>query len=157
MKKRIYITGAADLQENQQYAALEAVSKYYARLAYHVENRFDTDHALKLDHELERKGKPSEAGYAGHAIQVLSECSMLILLPGYAHSKRCQIELAFAILFQIPIYEAYSHTRLHFNADFQIDVCDLGDDAGRLSNIVKRLGAKFIGSKSEERLISAFG
>ena len=115
-KNRIYISGPITDIENGNFDEFDKAEFYYTQNGYIVENPHRSAQVVRDVAIDMRADTPAYRDFLAYNIMVISECDIMVVLPGYKESKGSQFEVAFAAHCNIPIHNAYSDKPLQLKA-----------------------------------------
>lgn len=119
-KNRIYISGPITDIENGNFDEFDKAEFYYSQNGNIVENPHRIAQVVRDVAIDMRADTPAYRDFLAYDIMVLSECDLMVVLPGYKESKGSQIEVAFAVACNIPIHNVYSDKPLQLKTHVAI-------------------------------------
>lgn len=129
---KIFIDGCKSLTDrDRNYKALMNAEDIYLKAGYEVYNPFKANVCLSLH---SRKDL-TQAHLAGHRLYILSQCHVLLLLPGWKADPRIRLNLAFCVMYGIPVLEAFTHKHILVDIDLTLADVEYHADTNLLSFI----------------------
>lgn len=115
MKKRVYLSGPMSGIPEKNKAEFCKAQAHYMSEGFFVINPHEIGETMYFVMTRTHGKEPIERYYIAEDLQYLGHCDMMVLLPGWENSKGCNIEIAFATQYDIPIYQAYTERKMNFS------------------------------------------
>ncbi len=126
--KTIYLSGPISGIKNNNRDSFFRAKDYYESLGYNVINPIEIADAMHIVNEGLNDPEPREIDIMAEDIKSLSECDSIILLPNWENSKGARFELAFALSYDIPVFEAYSNLEINITCGLYFEKISENDE-----------------------------
>ncbi|MBI9052498.1 MAG: DUF4406 domain-containing protein [Bacteroidales bacterium] len=110
--KKLYLSLPITGCEMQSVVEASEAQNVFERKGYEVIN----PHDIKRDLTETLNRIPLEIEIMGADLYSISQCDAMILLPGWQNSKGCNLEIRFALDYNIPIYDYQTMKKIIFDS-----------------------------------------